>query len=77
MDSLTSRFDVEIRDKKGSENMVTNHLSRLENMEEECDEESYIKAEFLNEYLYSLNLNNTPWYANYLAFEIIPSNLSY
>ena len=74
---------MEIRDKKGSENMVADHLSRLDNMEEDCDEESSIKAEFLDEYLYSLNLSNTHWYAdyanyaNYLASKIIPSNLSY
>ena len=33
-----------------------------------------------DEYLYSLSLSNTLWYtdyANYLASEIIPSNLSY
>ena len=71
---------MEIRDKKGSKNMVVDHLSRLENMEEDCDEESSIKVEFLDEYLYSLNLSNTLWYANYanyLASKIIPSNLSY
>ena len=51
MDFLLQEFDVEIRDKKGSENVVTNHLSRLENMEEECDEESSFKAKFLDEYL--------------------------
>ena len=60
--------------------MIADHLFRLDNMEEDCDEESSIKAEFLDEYLYSLNLSNTHWYAdyaNYLALEIIPSNLSY
>ena len=60
--------------------MVSDHLSRLENLDEEYDEESSIKAEFPDEYLYSLNLSNTLWYAdyaNYLAFEILPSNLSY
>ena len=71
---------MEIRDKKGSENVIADHLSRLDNREEDCDEESSIKAEFLDEYLYSLNLSNTPWYAdyaNYLTSKIIPSNISY
>ena len=71
---------MEIKDKKGSENVVADHLSKLDHMEEDCDEESFIKAEFPDEYLYSLSLSNTPWYAdyaNYLTSEIIPSNLSY
>ena len=71
---------MKIREKECSENVVADHLSRLDNMEEDCDEESSIKAEFPDEYLYSLSLSNTPWYAdyaNYLASEIIPSNLSY
>ena len=41
---------------------------------------SFIKVEFPNEYLHSLNLSTTPWYvdyANYLAYGILPSNLSY
>ena len=29
---LLEEFDMEIRDKKGVENLVTNHLSRLENL---------------------------------------------
>ena len=71
---------MEIRDKKGLKNVIADHLSRLDNMEEDCDEESSIKAEFPDKYLYSLNLSNTLWYvdyANYLASKIIPSNLSY
>ena len=62
---LLQEFDVEIRDKKGSKNVVVDHLSRLDNMEEDCDEESSIKAEFSDKYLYSLNLSNTLWYADY------------
>ena len=57
---LLQEFDVEIRDKKGSGNVVADHLSRLDHIEEEGDEESFIKAEFPNEYLYSLSLSNTP-----------------
>ena len=60
--------------------MVADHLSRLKYMEEKQDEESSIKAEFPDEYLYSLNLGIAPWYAdyvNYLASKILPFNLSY
>ena len=77
---LLLKFDVEIKDKKGLENVVVDRLSTLDYMKEEQDKESSIKVKFPYEYLYSLNLSNTPWYAdyaNYLAFEILPSNLSY
>ena len=60
--------------------MVVDHLSKLEYIDEKQYEKSSIKAKFLDEYLYSLNLSTTHWYAdyaNYLAFEILPSNLSY
>ena len=60
MDSLLQEFDVEIRDKKGLKNVVADHLSKLENLVEEYDEGSSIKDEFPDEYLYSLNLSNTP-----------------
>ena len=34
---LLSEFDVEIKDKKGAENLVANHLSRLVNEEDKPD----------------------------------------
>ena len=75
---LLQEFDVEIRDKKGVENVVADHLSRLENSEEGFEKESSIKEEFLDKYLFSISI--TPWFvdiANFLAFDILPPNLSY
>ena len=43
---LFQEFDVEIRDKKGVENVVADHLLRLENSEEGLEKESSIKEEF-------------------------------
>ena len=40
---LLQEFDVEIRDKKGIENVVANHLSRLENSKKEIEKESSIR----------------------------------
>ena len=56
---LLQEFDVEIREKKRVENVVAGHLSRLDNSEMEVEEESSIKKEFLDDYLFSVSI--TPW----------------
>ena len=64
---------MEIQDKKGVENVVADHLSRLENSEKGVEKESLIKEEFPNEYLFSVHI--TPWFAdiaNFLASDILP-----
>ena len=74
---LLQEFDVQIRDKKGVENVVADHLSRLENEDEE-ERENSIQEEFPDEYLFSIHM--TPWYAdfaNFLASNILPPDLSY
>ena len=75
---LLQEFDVEIRDKKRVANVVADHLSRLENSEKKIEKESSIREEFLDEYLFFMSI--TPWYANFanfLASDILPLNLSY
>ena len=75
---LIQGFDVEIRDKKGGENVMADHLSRLESSEIEIEKKSSIREEFPNEYLFFVSI--TPWYAdiaNFLASDILPPNLSY
>ncbi|KAI3708563.1 hypothetical protein L2E82_37811 [Cichorium intybus] len=59
---LLQEFDVEIKDKKGAENVVADHLSRLpaEGLE------AGIKDSFPDEQL--LDLTGAPWYANYVNF---------
>ncbi|CAM8978327.1 unnamed protein product [Rhodiola kirilowii] len=62
---LLQEFDVEIRDKKGMENTVADHLSRIVRGEEE----GHITETFPDEHLYAIS-NKVPWYApivNYLV----------
>ncbi|KAI3461656.1 hypothetical protein Pfo_018319 [Paulownia fortunei] len=74
---LLQEFDLEIKDKKGSENMVVDHLSRLEHKNENF--EGPIKEFFLVEFILAIK-DNLPWYAdfvNYLAGGLLPPNLTY
>ena len=48
---LLQEFDIEIRDRKGDQNQVADHLSRLENPE---DESSQIKENFPDEQLWTV-----------------------
>ena len=75
---LLQEFDLEIRDKKGTENQVADHLSRLESGKIERDEEP-IKETFPDEQLFVVKQGNTPWYAdivNYLVSGLIPPDLT-
>ncbi|KAI3767334.1 hypothetical protein L2E82_17429 [Cichorium intybus] len=59
---LLQEFDINIKDKKGTENVVADHLSRLpvEGLE------AGIQDSFPDEQL--LEVNGAPWYANYVNF---------
>ncbi|GJU04989.1 uncharacterized protein Tco_1121419 [Tanacetum coccineum] len=51
---LLQEFKLEIQDKKGSENLVANHLSRVVAKEEPL----YWKDEFLDEHLFAVQMTN-------------------
>ncbi|CAM8993043.1 unnamed protein product [Rhodiola kirilowii] len=71
---LLQEFDVEIRDKKGIENTVADHLSRI--IQEE--EEGHITESFPDEHLYAVS-TKVPWYAsivNYLVGDIFPPSFT-
>ncbi|KAK6163933.1 hypothetical protein DH2020_000797 [Rehmannia glutinosa] len=66
---LLQEFDVEIRDRKGCENVVADHLSRIENQDEAKRGTELIKEEFPDERLLMVEAK-FPWYVdfvNYLA----------
>ena len=75
---LLQEFDVEIKDKKGSDNVIADHLSRLESTAE-IEKGAEIEEIFPDEQLLML-LVQTPWYAdivNYLACGIMPYEFNY
>ncbi|GJT71485.1 reverse transcriptase domain-containing protein [Tanacetum coccineum] len=76
-----AEFDVEIRDKKGAENLAADHLSRLENPHQNEFENKEITETFPLETLGSVALrdDNAPWFAdfaNYHAGNFIVKGMS-
>ncbi|GJV52656.1 reverse transcriptase domain-containing protein [Tanacetum coccineum] len=77
---LLQGFDIEIKDKKGAENLAADHLSRLENPDLGTSMEEEITNEFPDEHLMILKAelnNDEPWYAgyiNYIVGKIVPPN---
>ncbi|KAM1495767.1 hypothetical protein ACFX14_030014 [Malus domestica] len=70
---LLQEFDIEIRDKKGVENVVADHLSRMVH-----EEASPISETFPDEQLLSVQVSE-PWYAdlvNFLVSKHIPSTVN-
>nr|GEY53464.1 reverse transcriptase domain-containing protein [Tanacetum cinerariifolium] len=65
---LLQEFDITILDKKGSENLAADHLSRLENPHQDVLENKYINENFPLKTLGSLTSHNTPWFANIANF---------
>ncbi|KAM2061629.1 hypothetical protein ACFX1T_046667 [Malus domestica] len=71
---LLQEFDIEIKDKKGSDNVVADHLSRLVREEKILP----ISETFPDEQLLSIQVS-APWYAdlvNYLVTKQVPSTLN-
>ncbi|CAM8934263.1 unnamed protein product [Rhodiola kirilowii] len=60
---LLQEFDVEIKDKKGIENTVADHLRRIVREEETGD----ITETFPDEYLFAVQ-EKAPWYANIVNY---------
>ncbi|XP_075481163.1 uncharacterized protein LOC142521874 [Primulina tabacum] len=74
---LLQEFDFEFKDKKGCENQVADHLSRLEL--EERTEGGAINESFPDEQLFKVSVTH-PWFAdiaNFLAAGELPSDLTY
>ena len=74
---LLQEFDLEIKDKKGTENLVTDHLSRLEGPRDKV----HVNDNFPDEqFLVIEDTKHVPWFAdyvNYLVAKVIPPDFSY
>ena len=71
-------FDMEIKDKKGSDNVIVDHLSRMEKPTEE-EKGTEIEENFLDEQVFQVPVQ-TPWCAdivNFLACGLMPQEFSY
>nr|GEZ43666.1 reverse transcriptase domain-containing protein [Tanacetum cinerariifolium] len=65
---LLQEFDITIRDKKGSENLTADLLSRLENPHKDVLENKEINKNFMLETLGSLSSGSTSWFADIANF---------
>ena len=74
---LLQEFDVEIKDKKGTENLVADHLSRLEGTSDEIQ----VNDDFPDEHLLAVeDKRAVPWFAdyvNYLVAKVVPPEFNY
>ncbi|GKA92174.1 reverse transcriptase domain-containing protein [Tanacetum coccineum] len=74
---LLQEFDIEIKDRKGTENVAADHLSRIEN--DESSNDSEVDDNFPGETLMEINTKDEPWFAdfaNYLVDDIIPKGMT-
>ena len=74
---LIQEFNIVIKDKKGSENVVVDYLSRLVN-KEVTQKEKEVRGEFPYEFL--LSTAERPWFvdnANYKVTRVIPHDLNW
>ncbi|GJW42671.1 reverse transcriptase domain-containing protein [Tanacetum coccineum] len=75
---LLQEFDIEIKDRKGTKNVVADHLSRIEN--DDSSDDSEVDDNFPRETLMEINTKDEPWFAdfaNYLVGDIIPKGMTY
>ncbi|GJV28982.1 reverse transcriptase domain-containing protein [Tanacetum coccineum] len=76
--SQKEEFNIEIKDRKGTKNVVADRLSQIEN--EESSDDSDVDDSFPRETLMEINTKDKPWFAdfaNYLVAEVIPKGMTY
>lgn len=78
---MLQKFDLEIKDKKGSKNLVANHLSHLDPFMRLTVDDEAIHETFPDEHLLVVAaLLGAHWYANivnYLACKVFPPEFKF
>nr|GEU84167.1 reverse transcriptase domain-containing protein [Tanacetum cinerariifolium] len=75
---LLQEFDIEIKDRKGTENVAADHLSQIKN--DKISDDSEVDDNFSGETLMEINTKDEPWFvdfANYLVGDVIPKGMTY
>nr|GEZ91223.1 hypothetical protein [Tanacetum cinerariifolium] len=75
---LLQEFDIELKDRKGTENVIADHLSQIRNNESSDDSE--VDDNFPRETLMEINTKDEPCFAyfvNYLVGDVIPKGMTY
>ncbi|KAG9458839.1 hypothetical protein H6P81_003347 [Aristolochia fimbriata] len=73
---LLQEFDIEIKDKKCAENVVADHLSRLEAKNKDGE----VSELFLDEMICQVSTSKVPWYAdiaNFVCSKWVPKHFTY
>ena len=74
---ILQEFNLEIKDKKGTENLVADHLSRLEGPRDEI----HVNDDFPDEQLIAIeDTKPVPWFADYVTYsvaKVVPLDFSY
>nr|GEZ61203.1 reverse transcriptase domain-containing protein [Tanacetum cinerariifolium] len=65
---LLQKFDIIIRDKKGTKNLAADHLSRLENPNKDVFENKDINENFPLDTLGKISSGSTPWFVDFANF---------
>nr|GFB31393.1 reverse transcriptase domain-containing protein [Tanacetum cinerariifolium] len=65
---LLQKFNIIIRDKKGTENLTADHLSRIENPHKDVFENKDINENFPLETLGKISSGSTPWFVDFANF---------
>nr|GEV12933.1 reverse transcriptase domain-containing protein [Tanacetum cinerariifolium] len=68
---LLQEFDIIIRDKKGTDNLPADHLSRLENPHKGVFENKDINENFPLETLGKISSGSIPWFADFANFHAV------